>query len=858
MNMNQLLSRLTPCAAALLLAACPGPAATTNDGGAAGDGGSGGCRDECAAGERMMCEGGERSCGNWDEDECLEWSDCVAQCTDRCGSAGEKRCQGNGVQSCGDLDGDGCLEWSELSACGTGETCQNGECSCADGCTQSGQTRCVGEKYQECGDFDADRCLEWSAERACSTGETCSGDRCSADCSNDCATTGQKRCSGNGFQTCGHYDADPCLDWSGVTTCADHQQCQSGACVASCADECQRAGELRCEANGFQTCGNHDADPCLEWDAVTDCKPGETCSNGVCAETCTDECSAGERECTTGYPFAAYRECGEANDGDSCLDWSSGLCIPFIDMCQAGQCVSNCSDECNFEGERQCAGDGYQICREDADSDVCLEWGPITSCAPDACSLGSCVSQCSDECPTEGGRVCEGEGGYRTCGRYDDDVCLDLSGVTACGTGERCEGGACVDACDDTCVWGDFGCTDNDRAEWWCFDDDGDGCVERVEFPCASDETCVDGFCESNTPTCQDDAYEPNDSKTDAAYIIEGGTAGLQICAGDEDWYYLYLLGGETLEVSLAFTHADGDLDLKLLDDAGVVVARSTTVTDGEAASAAATTSGYYFIQVYGYNQAQNDYTMTVTVSSAAGCADDGYEPNNTAGAASFVSQGSFPGLQLCAGDEDWYEVFLGAGDSLDASIAFTHADGDIDLRVQDATGAEIDQSLSTSDNEAVTVPTVSTYGSYFLRVYGANSGVESSYALTVDITYTSICFDDHFEENDTRATAAKLDTLAWGVNPYYDLQLCAGDEDWYEVYMYAEENLTVDLAFSHSAGDLDVYLFDASGGQLTLANSSSDNEHLERAITAAGYYYLQVKGYQDAENGYDMTITVN
>jgi hypothetical protein len=52
---------------------------------------------------------------------------------------------------------------------------------------------------------------------------------------------------------------------------------------ASCEDECTR-GERRCsaEGHGFEVCGDHDGDGCLEWDGLVTCEDGERCSNGTC------------------------------------------------------------------------------------------------------------------------------------------------------------------------------------------------------------------------------------------------------------------------------------------------------------------------------------------------------------------------------------------------------------------------------------------------------------------------------------------------------------------------------------------------------------------------------------------------
>jgi len=105
--------------------------------------------------------------------------------------------------------------------------------------------------------------------------ETCYG------CTNECSTNGVKQCSGNGYQVCGNTDADPCWEWGTVTACESWESCSNGECSISCTDECT-SGAKQCSGNGYQVCGNTDADPCLEWETVTACGTLETCEDGNC------------------------------------------------------------------------------------------------------------------------------------------------------------------------------------------------------------------------------------------------------------------------------------------------------------------------------------------------------------------------------------------------------------------------------------------------------------------------------------------------------------------------------------------------------------------------------------------------
>ena len=52
-------------------------------------------------------------------------------------------------------------------------------------------------------------------------------------CSNECLSSGNKECSGNGYRICGNYDADSCLEWGSVTSCSSNQACSNGDCICN-------------------------------------------------------------------------------------------------------------------------------------------------------------------------------------------------------------------------------------------------------------------------------------------------------------------------------------------------------------------------------------------------------------------------------------------------------------------------------------------------------------------------------------------------------------------------------------------------------------------------------------------------
>ena len=106
---------------------------------------------------------------------------------------------------------------------------------CVDECQMQGAAQCAGDQIQTCGDYDADSCLELGPPADCAVaGEVCQGGVCAPPCMNECPSQGATQCLGDQVITCGNYDADTCLEWSPSSACPTAGQ----VCVV---DQCQSA-----------------------------------------------------------------------------------------------------------------------------------------------------------------------------------------------------------------------------------------------------------------------------------------------------------------------------------------------------------------------------------------------------------------------------------------------------------------------------------------------------------------------------------------------------------------------------------------------------------------------------------------
>jgi hypothetical protein len=95
-------------------------------------------------------------------------------------------------------------------------------------------------------------------------------------CSDDCST-GQKKCIGNGYQVCGSYDNDSCLEWGSIIACSANTICQNGNCIQQkCSD-----GTLygQCSTNKPKYCNNGSLD---ENASLCGCPNGYRVSESYC------------------------------------------------------------------------------------------------------------------------------------------------------------------------------------------------------------------------------------------------------------------------------------------------------------------------------------------------------------------------------------------------------------------------------------------------------------------------------------------------------------------------------------------------------------------------------------------------
>lgn len=193
---------------------------------------------------------------------------------------------------------------------------------------------------------------------------------------------------------------------------------------------------------------------------------------------------------------------------------------------------------------------------------------------------------------------------------------------------------------------------------------------------------------------------EPNDDSANATAI---GTDGdpepeQEICGPtDVDIFTFQAFEGEQITTTIEFSHAEGDLDMKLygpdkageVDSNGSATRYGLSVDDNETIEHTVQTAGTFYLRVFGYGGDGNTYTLTNLVEEGQTCTDDDdYAGNQARADAAEVEYGSYTGLKVCGGTGDWFTFLPFLPDDwviVDLSVTTGNLD-DVILKLWDGT----------------------------------------------------------------------------------------------------------------------------------------------------------------------------
>lgn len=229
----------------------------------------------------------------------------------------------------------------------------------------------------------------------------------------------------------------------------------------------------------------------------------------------------------------------------------------------------------------------------------------------------------------------------------------------------------------------------------------------------------------------------------------------------------------------------------------------------------------------------------------------DALEPNNRLDAPRLLDLDTeppieFSGLLACTDNRDFYEVCLQDGDFLTVDVEYDDTAGDIDIKLYDEDGDQIDRSEGTGSTERIGVDYVSGDQCYRIEAYVAGLDAEVTYTMIVDTGRAPdelIC--SRIEEpNGGFGTAAPL-------REYLDatMAICpVEDEDYYSITLTPGTELEVRLLPAEGEDevpeDLRLTLWGPSRNFLT--NTISADEPLTQTVALNGRHFLRVRSNGD------------
>jgi hypothetical protein len=233
----------------------------------------------------------------------------------------------------------------------------------------------------------------------------------------------------------------------------------------------------------------------------------------------------------------------------------------------------------------------------------------------------------------------------------------------------------------------------------------------------------------------------PPSSYTSVNLNSAGDASGSAAITSNEiDWYKFTVgTGGSFIFDALKASGSSVDTVAAIYTSTGSRVAYNddSNGTTNSHFTATLTAGATYYFGVTNYTGTANgNYTWNID-GPASSSGDDAYEENDSMAAASnlgtLTSQQTYSNLKM-ADSQDWFKFTMnGAGTTSNSvSIAFTHANGDLDMRLYNSAGTEVGNSQGTSNSETISLNGLAA-GTYYVKVYGYNGVFNPNYSLTVN-----------------------------------------------------------------------------------------------------------------------------
>jgi hypothetical protein len=197
------------------------------------------------------------------------------------------------------------------------------------------------------------------------------------------------------------------------------------------------------------------------------------------------------------------------------------------------------------------------------------------------------------------------------------------------------------------------------------------------------------------------------------------------------DWYVIEVTPGfRHLQIDVVFNHSLGNIDVTVYDKLGAIITGNYSMSDDEQVDYFLPYPGIFLILVHGDN-ARNEYNLWWDDLRTDFRSDDSYEMNNDLLSAHDLTSSQNTSLRQIPPndgsgiqyDNDWYEIYVEEGfERLLVWLIYDSAEGLIGLEVYDENNNKITGNFTSTDHDFIDYA-VPSNGTYYIRIYGDNSG---------------------------------------------------------------------------------------------------------------------------------------
>jgi hypothetical protein len=332
---------------------------------------------------------------------------------------------------------------------------------------------------------------------------------------------------------------------------------------------------------------------------------------------------------------------------------------------------------------------------------------------------------------------------------------------------------------------------------------------------------------------CINDGAEPDDDVASAPTLGTSLLTGRRLCPNDRDLVRLDASVGDESRVAVRWNTLGGQLDARLVDAGGAVVATATGESGAVTLQHTHTNADPVFLDLQAALPGTRlSYTAEITTGELP-CEDDAAEPDDAPAEATPIEAGVTRSGTLCPGDRDVFRIDTQPGRTYRVSLAFEHRFGDLDLELLAGDGTTILQRAASTRSLEELEHVATAAGPLFARITGVGTATNGYYLSVTSIEGQS-CPRDTMTPNQSPAAAK---TLFEGV--YENLVACADAPDWYVVDLNGGESLTV-LALTDDPGSLELALYgDPTGAPVASASKDAFGfTELDETLARGRYFY--------------------